>query len=149
MPPTREITITIPTLEGVVEVLWTLHQAIIVEHSFLSGCALIVWSFYPTSVFKAITYILYTLPKSIIVGFLRCFGFGEDGVEPDSYASRYQSRYYGGHIPSDSQFAYYQSYGAIGLSPRNEPQEDEQGVWAGLFGWALFIGGIVVLYKYR
>jgi len=46
----------------------------------LSGCTLILWSFYPKHVFKAIYNIVWGIPKSICLGFVRCLGFGRKGV---------------------------------------------------------------------
>ncbi|KAG2030918.1 hypothetical protein BDR03DRAFT_155794 [Suillus americanus] len=49
------------------------------------------------------------LPVRLIIWHL---GFGSRGVEKGSFASRYQSRHYGGNVPRGSGFAKLQSYGA-------------------------------------
>ena len=145
----------------------------------LSGCTLILWSFYPKHVFKAIYNIVWGIPKSICLGFVRCLGFGRKGVGQskaffffrlqfssllsiihdflyikDTYASRYQSRYYKDYIPEDSLFASYQSYGAIGddhdyyFGPADaDTRQEKLGLLWQAFSWALFIRGIKLVMK--
>ncbi|KAG2085818.1 uncharacterized protein F5147DRAFT_729735 [Suillus discolor] len=43
---------------------------------------------------------------------LYMLGFRKQGVAKDSYASRYQSRHYGGYVPPQSTFSTFQARGA-------------------------------------
>ncbi|KAG1805646.1 uncharacterized protein BJ212DRAFT_848010 [Suillus subaureus] len=52
---------------------------------------------------------LCLLPVQLIVW---CFGFRSQGVAQGSFASQYQSNYYGGTVPRGSGFAHLQSVGA-------------------------------------
>ncbi|KAG1719804.1 hypothetical protein EDB19DRAFT_1781037 [Suillus lakei] len=44
---------------------------------------------------------------------LYIFGFRKEGVAKGSYASRYQSRRYGGYVPRESTFSKFQAHGAV------------------------------------
>ncbi|KDR80893.1 hypothetical protein GALMADRAFT_241391 [Galerina marginata CBS 339.88] len=149
MVPTTKICVPVPTLEGILELVANGWDATAITHPILTGLFFILWSYYPKFPFQVVRYVVWGLPKCIFVWFLRCLGFGEEGIEPDSYASRYQSTYYGAYIPEDSHFAHYQSYGALPLyrTTVHRNEEESSGLWDG-FGWALFVGGLVVMVKY-
>ncbi|KAG1720272.1 uncharacterized protein EDB91DRAFT_1178294, partial [Suillus paluster] len=71
---------------------------------------------------------------------LYIFGFRRGGVAKDSFASRYQSRRYGGYVPRDSGFAKFQSHGAT------EYDEDEGGsTLAVAVSWLSGAGAVFVL----
>ena len=60
----------------------------VVAHPYIVGFILIMWSYYPKAPFQAITFIIWTLPKKMFVGLLRCVGFGEEGVQPGNTLSQ-------------------------------------------------------------
>ncbi|KAK7473176.1 hypothetical protein VKT23_001275 [Stygiomarasmius scandens] len=110
MAPITTIVIPIPSSEDIghffVNALGALDKLAVNHHVgfALMGAVLFftpevfTWPFWP---FKK----LYQLC-------LRCFGFGSNGVRSDSFASHYQSTYYGGYIPAESYFSEFQSHGA-------------------------------------
>jgi hypothetical protein len=59
---------------------------------------------------------------------------------PDSFASRYQSRRYGGYVPRDSMFAEFQSSGA---TSDDDDGDDSTPVLA--VSWLSGIGAVFVL----
>ncbi|KAF8972718.1 hypothetical protein BDZ97DRAFT_1752578 [Flammula alnicola] len=150
MPPTSHIAIFPP--DQIAEIVSRAYNLTVVAHPYIYGFLLMMWSYHPDAPFKAIGYLTWTLPKRIFVGFLRCLGFGEEGIEPDSYASRYQSTHYGSFIPEDSLFARYQSYGAVpGYSERDDIHHEEApepGIWWKMFGWGLYISGLSAMLVY-
>ncbi|KIM39658.1 hypothetical protein M413DRAFT_447123 [Hebeloma cylindrosporum] len=66
MAPTTEVTITIPTLEGIAIVLTAAYYATVVAHPYIVGCLLMLWSYYPEKPAQAIRYTAWTLPKNCI-----------------------------------------------------------------------------------
>ncbi len=54
----------------------------VVGHPYIFGFILIMWSYHPKAPFQAITFVIWTLPKKMFIGLLRCVGFGEEGVQP-------------------------------------------------------------------
>ncbi|PPQ86559.1 hypothetical protein CVT25_007217 [Psilocybe cyanescens] len=79
----------------------------------------------------------------IFVGILRCLGFRKT-IQRDSYASRYQSTHYRGHIPKESTFSSFQTYAALAADAENNEEEEPQGMLSGLVGCGLFITGIKI-----
>jgi len=127
------------------------YSKIVVAHPYIFGFVLIMWSYHPSAPFQAIAFIIWTLPKKMFIALLRCVGFSEEGVQPDSYASRYQALHYEGYIPEDSLFAQYQSYGALGDSTHNATQHNEEphpSPWWTIFGWLLYFAGFGAMLFY-
>ncbi|KAL4073298.1 hypothetical protein V8B97DRAFT_216157 [Scleroderma yunnanense] len=61
----------------------------------------------------AVLCMLAALPFQLLaIFFLWLLGFRRAGVERDTFAAHYQSRYYHGYIPPNSLFSRFQSYGA-------------------------------------
>ncbi|KAF8909256.1 hypothetical protein CPB84DRAFT_1496294 [Gymnopilus junonius] len=138
-----QICIPVPTLEGIGELLSTVWQGTInaaKKHPYLTGLALVFWSYYPKFPFQVVFYPF----KTLFVGVRWCFGFGRTGIRGASHASRYQSEHYGGYTPKDSLFARFQSYGATSESSLFEDNEESSFLWS-LFGWGLFLAGGSIL----
>ncbi|KIJ09061.1 hypothetical protein PAXINDRAFT_157990 [Paxillus involutus ATCC 200175] len=101
-------------------------------HPYATGASLIVLSTFPAIIIGPLK--LLALPFKALGKFvLYLLGFRRGGVERESFASQYQSRYYGGHVPEHSPFAHFQSYGT---------EEDEQaGSWfASIISWSSLAG---------
>ncbi|PPQ99242.1 hypothetical protein CVT26_014098 [Gymnopilus dilepis] len=134
------------------------------DDPILAGLVFILWSYYPKAPFQAAIYLLWRIPKSIVlavlwrlpkfilVGVLRFLGFGRGGVRRDSYASRYQSAHLRGHIPRDSLFAHLRADGADPPSYNDSIFEDDKragkknsSIW-GVFGrisWLIGANSII------
>lgn len=110
----QQICITVPTAEGLRRGAEMFHREIVLKHPFLLASGLVLLAYYPKSPFTAVYYVVYGIPKAIIVGLLHCLGFGREGVRRGSYAAGYQSRVYKGIIPRSSTFSASQSSGARG-----------------------------------
>ncbi|EDR14465.1 uncharacterized protein LACBIDRAFT_321541 [Laccaria bicolor S238N-H82] len=100
--------ITVPTVEGLRQGAEMFHREIVLKHPFLLASGLVLLAYNPKSPFAVVYYVVYGIPKAIIVGLLHCLGFGR------SYAAGYQSRVYKGIIPRSSTFSASQSSGARG-----------------------------------
>ncbi|KAG1845012.1 hypothetical protein C8R48DRAFT_837578 [Suillus tomentosus] len=69
-------------------------------------------------------------------------GFRRQGVAKGSYASRYQSRRYGGYVPSQSAFSKFQAHGA---TDDYEDGDEPQSTFAAPVSFMAGIGGWFVL----
>ncbi|KAG0692401.1 hypothetical protein DFH29DRAFT_969544 [Suillus ampliporus] len=87
---------------------------------------------------------------------LYMFGFGREGIAEDSYASYYQSYYYGGYVPRDSAFARFQSYGAadnylyrleagLRVTDDYEDRDESSSKLAVVVSWVSWCGAVFVL----
>ncbi|KAK0475262.1 hypothetical protein IW261DRAFT_515002 [Armillaria novae-zelandiae] len=73
----------------------------------------LTWPFKICSVLISIPLAILRIPLAIARWFVRSLGFGNNtGIKRNSFASRYQSANYGGHVPRDSLFSGMQSFGA-------------------------------------
>ncbi|KAG2122238.1 hypothetical protein DEU56DRAFT_917884 [Suillus clintonianus] len=80
-------------------------------------------------------------PFKLLVRFiLYIFGFRREGVAKDSYASRYQSRRYGGYVPRESVFSKFQAQGAA------DDYEDEDETESTFADPVILMSGIGVYY---
>ncbi|KAF9235050.1 hypothetical protein BU15DRAFT_78428 [Melanogaster broomeanus] len=80
-------------------------------HPYTTCASLFLVSSYPVIIcgpVRILTWPFRTLGKIS----LYLLGFRGRGVERGSFASRYQSKKYGGYVPEDSTFSHLQSYGA-------------------------------------
>jgi len=143
----------------------------VVAHPYTSAAVLLFWAFYPKLPFQVLYFVLYDLPRSIILGLSTCLGFERYGVRQgkcypttifevifyfliffeDSIASRYQSQFYtsGGGI-----FSRARSYGATNndLPPpyngiANYPRRAADVRWT-LLGWLCAYFALVILIMY-
>ncbi|KIK05737.1 hypothetical protein K443DRAFT_675012 [Laccaria amethystina LaAM-08-1] len=147
-PTIQQICITVPTVEGLRQGAEVFHREIVLKHPFLLASGLVLLAYYPKSPFMVVYYVVYGIPKAIIVGLLHCLGFGSEGVRQGSYAARHQSRVYGGYIPRDSTFSAYQSYGALDGGGESERGGEEQcGSFWSAVGWGFMITAVVVLVR--
>ncbi|KAF8159293.1 hypothetical protein B0H34DRAFT_398084 [Crassisporium funariophilum] len=135
---------------------------LIIKHNLLSGYALVIWSFYPESVFNAGAFILYRVPQTILYmwpkailytlrsmsgGFLR--GFRDRGIDR---GRAFLARCFGQQTPDYSQVAQPPSYAATRSRHHSRIVQhglEEPGVWRDLFSWVLFIGGVSMLGLYE
>ncbi|KAF8635099.1 hypothetical protein AX15_000538 [Amanita polypyramis BW_CC] len=85
--------------------------------------------------------ILLVIPQVVLLATIRCLGFTQSGIERGSLAAGYQSRTYGGYIPSSSSFARHQSRGATGLRLESNP-------WLILLSWISMIASVVLFLDY-
>ncbi|PPQ85469.1 hypothetical protein CVT25_006646 [Psilocybe cyanescens] len=126
--------------------------SIVVQHPYISAAVLLLWSFYPQFPFYVVYFIFYVVPRSIILDLLACIGFEREGVRSDSFASRYQSRYYQGHTPRNGFFSGAQSYGTIHHEDLTTARHRETHPIVGIFwrflGWLILYASLVVLLKY-
>ncbi|KAG5725289.1 hypothetical protein E4T56_gene12685 [Termitomyces sp. T112] len=112
------------------------------KHRYLASGILLLWSIFPEFPFKVLYTVAYKVPRAVFCWVLSCFGFTEDGISPDSFASRYQSREYGGNIPRDSLFSSYQSIGARGYYEIDgySDRQEGRGTVMTILGWIIFFG---------
>ncbi|KAG2752508.1 hypothetical protein P692DRAFT_20725986 [Suillus brevipes Sb2] len=75
---------------------------------------------------------------------LYLFGFRKEGVAKGSYASKYQSRHYGGYVPRESTFSKFQAH-AHGATDDSEDGEETKSVFAGPVSLMMTIGVMFVL----
>ncbi|KIK43488.1 hypothetical protein CY34DRAFT_803744 [Suillus luteus UH-Slu-Lm8-n1] len=88
--------------------------------------------------FRLILWSFKLLPRFI----LYIFGFRREGVAKGSYASRYQSRRYGGYVPRESTFSKFQAHGA---TDDYEDGEETESIFAVLVSLITNIGFMFVL----
>ena len=139
------------------------------QHPYISAGVLLFWAFYPQFPFHVLYFVLFVIPRSIVLGFLTCLGFEREGVRDgacivptvsvlimllsmlDSIASRYQARRYGGTTSRDGLSAGAPSYGAVHGAPLNPPERTSHpivGVLWRLLGFLCLYASLVVLLKY-
>ncbi|KJA19619.1 hypothetical protein HYPSUDRAFT_44180 [Hypholoma sublateritium FD-334 SS-4] len=151
---TKNICLTIPTMEGIKAALTRFHHDVVMQHPYISAGVLLFWAFYPQFPFHVLYFVLFVIPRSIILGILTCLGFERGGVREDSIASRYQARRYGGATPSSGLFAGAQSYGAANRAPLSAQSQQERpshpiiGVLWRLLAFLCLYASLVVLLKY-
>jgi len=176
MAPTTEVTITIPTLEGIAAVLAVAYHATVVAHPYILGFLLMLWSYHPEKPFQAIRYTTWTFPKYCIA---TVRDWVQSKTEPDfyspysgltspipyyaytptggcslgccsptpAYSSPYATPYTSSYYPSALP-----SYGSVPAFTSKayeleKESEDELGLWK-MFGWGLWICGLVVMLAY-
>lgn len=137
-----QVCIPLPSAKGV-EVALQKVGHFVTEHRLLSSAALLLWSYYPDVPFVTVYNVFYATPRAIFRWILGCFGFTEDGIARNSWASQYQSIEYGGYIPRDSLFASYQSFGASDF----EWEEESPGWFLSIVRWSACIAAVYVLFK--
>lgn len=146
---------------------------VVMQHPYIFAAVLLLWSFYPQFPFHVLYFVLYVVPRSIVLGVLTCLGFERGGVRSgeyilsicrscylntchiylhsDSIASRYQARRYGEATPSGGIFARAQSYGAVDHESLSPPVQRSHPVvtllWRFLALLCLY-ASLVVLLKY-
>jgi len=82
MAPTTDVTITIPTFEGIADVLAAAYYATVVAHPYIVGFLLILWSYHPEKPIQALRYTTWTFPK-YCVATIR--GWIQSKTEPEVY----------------------------------------------------------------
>ncbi|GLB33137.1 hypothetical protein LshimejAT787_0100220 [Lyophyllum shimeji] len=139
-----KVCIPVPAAKGIEVALQNVGK-FVSEHRLLSSAALLLWSYNPDVPFKAVYYLLYGAPRAVLRWILSYFGFTEDGVRRDTWASQYQSTEFGGYTPRDSLFAHYQSLGARGYF---EEEDSPYGAFMGIVGWVAFFAAGYVLFGF-
>jgi len=194
MAPTTEVTIIIPTLEGISTVLAVAYYATVVAHPYIVGFLLMVWSYHPEKPFQVIQYTTWTFPKYCIAT-VRDWIQSKTEPEPElyrpytglatqspyayytgvgcslgccnptpsscpspyagPYASPYTSPYASPYATSKTSFYYpstLPSYGSVpAFASKAYELEKESGDGLGpwkMFGWGLWICGLVVMLAY-
>lgn len=55
------------------------------QHPYISAGVLLFWAFYPQFPFHVLYFVLFVIPRSIVLGILTCLGFERGGVREGVY----------------------------------------------------------------
>ncbi|KIY74123.1 hypothetical protein CYLTODRAFT_484870 [Cylindrobasidium torrendii FP15055 ss-10] len=151
--PTIELKIKLPDLAGLEAILQNIiiwNDCLAAAHpvSYFAACVLLLTQPILFTVPFIIIGAILRIPCVILKAFVRRLGFGrETGIEADSFAARYQSRYYGATIPPNSYFSRAQSYGALG-DEWDADEQQQQGVSLPLYARVFQILTAVALIRF-